>query len=62
MFRNVYAVHSSLEFTRKSHITALYDQPKILSNNERKANERKAFAELVAHSKDEQEQYYQILK
>jgi hypothetical protein len=57
VFRKVYGIHTSLDFIRKSHIINFYDQPKKLSNNE-----KKAFAELMAHSKEEQEKYYKIVK
>ena len=57
VFRKVYGIHTSLDFIRKSHIINFYDQPRKLSNNE-----KKAFAELMAHSKEEQEKYYKIIK
>ena len=57
VFRKVYGIHTSLDFIRKSHIINFYDQPKKLSNNE-----KKKFAELMSHSKDEQEKYYKIVK
>jgi hypothetical protein len=55
VFEKVYGVHTSLDFIRKSHIIAFLDQPKKLSNNE-----KKEFAELMSHSKEEQEKYYKI--
>ena len=57
IFQKVFGIHTSLDYIRKSHIIAFYDQPKKLSNNE-----KKAFAALMAHSKDEQEKYYKIVK
>jgi hypothetical protein len=57
VFKKVYGIHTSLDYIRKSHIIAFYDQPKKLSNND-----KKRFAELMSHSKDEQEKYYKIVK
>ena len=57
VFQKVYNVHTSLDFIRKSHIIAFYDQSKKLSNNE-----KKQFAELMAHSTEEQAKYYKIVK
>ena len=48
VFRKVYGIHTSLDFIRKSHIINFYDQPKKLSNNE-----KKAFVDLMAHSAEE---------
>ena len=57
IFQKVYDVHTSLDFIRKSHIIAFYDQAKKLSNNE-----KKQFAELMSHSAEEQAKYYKIVK
>ena len=57
IFEKVFEVHTSLDFIRKSHIIAFLDQPKKLSNNE-----KKQFAEWMSHSKEEQEKYYKIVK
>ena len=57
VFNKVYNVHTSLDFIRKSHIIAFLDQPKKLSNNE-----KKQFAEFMSHSTDEQTKYYKIVK
>jgi len=57
VFKKVYGIHTSLDYIRKSHIIAFYDQPKKLSNND-----KNRFAELMSHSKDEQEKYYKIVK
>ena len=55
IFQKVYGIHTSLDYIRKSHIIAFLDQPKKLSNNE-----KKQFAEWMSHSKDEQDKYYKI--
>ena len=63
VFQKVYNVHTSLDFIRKSHIIAFYDQSKKLSNNEKKqfaelenqiksahsiiSNEAKSFSEMM---------------
>ena len=57
IFRKVYNVHTSLDFIRKSHIISFLDQPKKLSNND-----KKQFAEWMAHSTEEQTKYYKITK
>jgi hypothetical protein len=57
VFRKVYGIHTSLDFIRKSHIINFYDQPRKLSNNE-----KKAFAELMAHSAEKASKYYKIVK
>jgi hypothetical protein len=57
IFQKVYGIHTSLDYIRKSHIIAFYDQPKKLSNNE-----KKAFAALMAHSVEEASKYYKIVK
>jgi hypothetical protein len=57
IFQKVYNVHTSLDFIRKSHIIAFLDQPKKLSNND-----KKQFAEWMAHSAEEQTKYYKITK
>jgi hypothetical protein len=57
IFQKVYNVHTSLDFIRKSHIIAFLDQPKKLSNND-----KKQFAEWMAHSTEEQTKYYKITK
>lgn len=57
IFQKVYGIHTSLDYIRKSHIIAFLDQPKKLSNNE-----KKQFAEWMAHSTEEQTKYYKIVK
>jgi len=57
VFKKVYGIHTSLDYIRKSHIIDFYDKPGKLSNND-----KKKFAELMSHSKDEQEKYYKIVK
>ena len=57
VFRKVYNVHTSLDFIRKSHIITFLEQPKKLSNND-----KKQFAEWMAHSTEEQTKYYKIVK
>ena len=57
VFRKVYNVHTSLDFIRKSHIITFLEQPKKLSNNN-----KKQFAEWMAHSTEEQTKYYKIIK
>ena len=57
VFRKVYNVHTSLDFIRKSHIITFLEQPKKLSNND-----KKQFAEWMAHSTEEQTKYYKIIK
>ena len=56
VFRKVYNVHTSLDFIRKSHIITFLEQPKKLSNND-----KKQFAEFMSHSTEEQTKYYKII-
>jgi hypothetical protein len=57
IFKKAYGVHTSLDYIRKSHIIAFLDQPKKLSNNE-----KKQFAYWMSHSTEEQTKYYKIVK
>ena len=57
IFQKVYGIHTSLDYIRKSHIIAFLDQPKKSSKNE-----KKQFAECMAHSTEEQTKYYKITK
>ena len=57
IFQKVNNVHTSLDFIRKSHIIAFLDQTTKLSNND-----KKQFAEWMAHSTEEQTKYYKITK
>ena len=55
--KEAYGNQSSLDFIRKSHILAFYDQTKKLRNNN-----KKSFAELKSHNKDKQRKNDNVVK
>jgi hypothetical protein len=54
VFNKAYGVRTNLDYIRKSHIIEFFKSPK--SNKQ-----KKEFAEMMAHSIDEQSKYYKIL-